>query len=160
MHRQIAGKLTGPVTKWVILVAVLLLTGVMGFLGGKLADVKNNEQSSWVPSSAESTRVSDQLSKEINPNDIPTLVAYHRSSGITEADLADIDEQAAQIADIDGVNADGVLPPNAAAALQAQGQNVPTLLSEDGEVAYVYFTFNMGKDGWNKIKEPVEEVKE
>ena len=54
----------------------------------------------------------------------------------------------------------GVLTPNAAAALQAQGQNVPTLLSEDGEVAYVYFTFNMGKDGWNKIKEPVEEVKD
>ncbi len=160
MHRQIAGKLTGPVTKWVILVAVLLLTGVMGFLGGKLADVKNNEQSSWVPSSAESTRVSDQLSKEINPNDIPTLVAYHRSSGITDDDLAAIDEQAAQIADIDGVNSDGVLTPNGASALQAQGQNVPTLLSEDGEVAYVYFTFNMGKDGWNKIKEPVEEVKD
>jgi RND superfamily putative drug exporter len=159
MHRQIAGKLTGPVTKWVILVAVLLLTGVMGFLGGKLADVKNNEQSSWVPSSAESTRVSDQLSKQVNPNDIPTLVAYHRASGITEADLAAIDAQAAQIADIDGVNSAGVLTPNAAAALQAQGQNVPTLLSDDGEVAYVYFTFNMGKDGWNKIKEPVDEVK-
>ena len=52
-----------------------------------------------------------------------------------------------------------MLTPNAAAALQAQGQNVPTLLSDDGEVAYVYFTFNMGKDGWNKIKEPVDEIK-
>ena len=62
MHRQIAGKLTGPVTKWVVLVAVLVLTGVMAALGSKLADVKNNEQSSWVPSSAESTRVADQIS--------------------------------------------------------------------------------------------------
>jgi RND superfamily putative drug exporter len=159
MHRQIAGKLTSPVTKWIVLVAVLVLTGILGSLGSKLADVKNNEQSSWVPSSAESTRVSDQLSKEINPNDIPTLVAYHRASGITEADLAAIDEQAAEIADIEGVNSDGVLTPNAATALQAQGQNVPTLLSDDGEVAYVYFTFNMGKDGWNKIKEPVDEIK-
>jgi RND superfamily putative drug exporter len=159
MHRQIAGKLTSPVTKWIVLVAVIVLTGILGSLGSKLADVKNNEQSSWVPSSAESTRVSDQLSKEINPNDIPTLVAYHRSSGITDADLAAIDEQAAEIADIEGVNSDGVLTPNAAAALQAQGQNVPTLLSDDGEVAYVYFTFNMGKDGWNKIKEPVDEIK-
>jgi len=159
MHRQIAGKLTSPVTKWIVLAAVLVLTAIMGTLGSKLADVKNNEQSSWVPSSAESTRVADQLSKEVNPNDIPTLVAYHRASGLTDADLAAIDEQAAQIADIDGVNSDGVLTPNAAAALQAQGQNVPSLLSEDGEVAYVYFTFNMGKDGWNKIKEPVEEIK-
>ena len=74
MHRQIAGKLTSPVTKWIVLVVVLFLTGVMGFLGGKLADVKNNEQSSWVPSSAESTRVADQLSGEVDPNEIPTLV--------------------------------------------------------------------------------------
>ena len=45
MHRQIAGKLTGPVTKWIVLVAVIVLTGILGSLGGKLADVKNNEQS-------------------------------------------------------------------------------------------------------------------
>ncbi len=160
MHRQIAGKLTGPLTKWVVLVVVLLLTGVLGFLGGKLADVKNNEQSSWVPSSAESTRVADELSEEINPNEIPTLVAYHRPGGISEADLAAIDEQATEIAQIDGITDAGVLTPNGAAALQAQGQNVPALLSEDGEVAYVYFTFNLGKDGWNKIKEPVDEIKE
>ena len=119
MHRQIAGKLTGPATKWIVLVAVLLLTGIMGFLGGKLADVKNNEQSSWVPSSAESTRVADQLAGEINPNDIPTLVAYHRTSGITEEDLAEIDDQAAETADIEGVNRAGMVTPNAAAALQA-----------------------------------------
>ncbi|HCB07643.1 MAG TPA: MMPL family transporter [Nocardioides sp.] len=159
MHRQIAGKLTGPVTKWIVLVVMLVLTGVLGALGGKLADVKNNEQSSWVPSSAESTRVADQLSGEVNPNEIPTLVAYHREGGLTEADLAAIDEQADEIAQIQGVTDTGVLTPNGAAALQAQGQNVPTLLSEDGEVAYVYFTFNLGKDGWNKIKEPIDEIK-
>ncbi len=159
MHRQIAGKLTSPVTKWVVLVAAVVLTGILGTLGGKLADVKNNEQSSWVPSSAESTRVSDQLSKEIDPNDIPTLVAYHRAGGLTEADLAAIEEQGAEIAKIDGITGQGVLTPSGAAALAAQGGNAPTLLSDDGEVAYVYFTFNLGKDGWNKIKEPVEEIK-
>src|SRR4051812_5257232 len=159
MHRQIAGKLTSPVTKWVVLVAVLVLTRVLGAPGGKLAHVKNNEQSSWVPSSAESTQVADQLAGEVNPNDIPTLIAYHRPGGLTEADLAAIDQQAAQIAQIEGVTKTGVLTPNGAAALQAQGANVPTLLSDDGEVAYVYFTFNMGKDGWNKIKEPVDEIK-
>ena len=53
-----------------------------------------------------------------------------------------------------------MLTPNAAAALQAQGLNVPDLISEDGEVAYIYFTFNFGKDGWNKIAEPVDEIRE
>ena len=160
MHRQIAGSLTGPVTKWIVLVAVLILAGFLGSLGSGLADVKDNEQSSWVPASAESTKVADELSEEINPNEIPTLVVYHREGGLTDADLAAMDEHAAEIAKIDGVTDEGALSPNAAAALQEQGEPVPDLLSEDGEVAYVYFTFNLGKDGWNKIGEPVDDIRD
>ena len=160
MHRQIAGKLTGPVTKWIVLAAVDPAHRVLGYLGGKLADVKNNEQSSWVPSSAESTKVADQLSGTVSPNDIPTLVAYHRDGGLTEADLAEIDAQAEEIAEIDGITEAGVLTPNAAAALQAQGVNAPDLISEDGEVAYTYFTFNMGKRAGTRCQEPVEEIHE
>ncbi|MCW2794478.1 MAG: rane protein [Nocardioides sp.] len=160
MHRQIAGKLTGRVTKWIVLAAVLVLTVLMSGLGSKLADVKDNEQSSWVPASAESTKVANQLSEAVDPNDIPTFVAYHRSSGLTDADLAAIDEQARQIAELDGVTEAGVLTPNAADALRAAGKPAPDLLSEDGEVAYSYFTFNLGKDGWNKIADPVEQIKE
>ncbi|GAB6983589.1 MMPL family transporter [Nocardioides pyridinolyticus] len=160
MHIQIAGRLTGRISKWIVLVVVLALTALMSILGSKLADVKNNEQSSWVPSSAESTRVADELSGEVDPNEIPTLVAYHRSGGLTDDDLAAIDAQGEEISRIDGVTEAGVLTPNGAAALQAQGQNVPTLLSEDGEVAYLYFTFNLGKDGWNKIEQPVDRIKD
>lgn len=149
MHRQIAGKLTGRVTKWIVLAASIVLTGVLGYLGGQLADVKNNEQSSWVPSSAESTRVADEISGEVNPNDIPTLVVYHREGGLTEADLAAIEEQGAQIAALDGV-VDGLAV--------TPGVN-PGFLSQDGEVAYTYFTFNFGKDGWNKLEEPVSDIK-
>ena len=104
--------------------------------------------------------MADQLSGTVSPNDIPTLVAYHRSGGLTEADLAEIDAQAQEIAKIDGITEAGVLTPNGAEALQAQGVNAPDLISEDGEVAYTYFTFNMGKEGWNKIAEPVEEIHE
>jgi RND superfamily putative drug exporter len=150
MHRQIAGKLTGPVTKWIVLAASILLTGVLGYLGGQLADVKNNEQSSWVPSSAESTRVADEIAGEVNPNDIPTLVVYHRDGGLTEADLAAIEEQGAEIAALDGVVDDLAVTP---------GVN-PGFLSQDGDVAYTYFTFNFGKDGWNKLEEPVTDLKD
>ncbi|MCW2765006.1 MAG: rane protein [Nocardioides sp.] len=160
MHRQIAGKLTGRVTKWIVLVAVIILTGALGSLGGKLGDVKDNEQSSWVPASAESTRVSNQLADAVSPNDIPTFVAYHRSSGLTEGDFAAMDEQAAEIAKLDGITDAGVLTPNAATDLRAQGANVPELVSADGEVAYVYFTFNLGKEGWNKIATPIEKIHE
>ena len=160
MHRQIAGKLTGPVTKWLVFAGVLALTVGMSILGSKLNDVKNNEASSWLPGSAESTKVADELSKDVNPNDIPTLVVYHRASGLTEADFAAMDEQAKEIAAISGVTKAGVLTPNAAEALRAQGQNVPTLRSDDGEVAYSYFVFNFGKDGWNKIPEPADQIRD
>ena len=44
MHRQIAGKLTGPVTKWIVLVAIVLLDRrALARSAAKLADVKNNE---------------------------------------------------------------------------------------------------------------------
>ena len=52
MHRQIAGKLTGPVTKWLVLVGVLAVTVGMSVLGSKLNQVKDNEASSWLPGSA------------------------------------------------------------------------------------------------------------
>ena len=160
MHRQIAGKLTGPVTKWLVFAGVLALTVGMSILGSRLNDVKNNEASSWLPGSAESTKVADELSKDVNPNDIPTLVVYHRASGLTEADFAAMDEQAKEIAAISGVTKAGVLTPNAAEALRAQGQNVPTLRSDDGEVAYSYFVFNFGKDGWNKIPKPADKIRD
>lgn len=160
MHRQIAGRLTSPVTKWIVLVAVVLLTGALGSLGSQLADVKDNEQSSWVPAEAESTRVSEQLSDAIDPNDIPTLVAYHRASGLTDADLAALEEHAREIAGVEGVTDAGVLSPASVTALRAQGAKAPELVSADGEVAYLYFVFNLGSEGWNRIAGPVEEIKD
>jgi RND superfamily putative drug exporter len=150
MHRQIAGSLTGRVTKWIVLVVSILATMVLGYLGGQLNDVKNNEQSSWVPSSAESTRVAEEIAGEVDPNDIPTLVVYHRDGGLTDADLAAIEEQGAEIAELDGVVDDLAVTP---------GVN-PGFLSQDGDVAYTYFTFNFGKDGWNKLEDPVTDIKD
>ena len=47
MHRQIAGKLTGTVTKWIVLVAWVALLAIAMPLSAKLIDVQNNEASSW-----------------------------------------------------------------------------------------------------------------
>jgi RND superfamily putative drug exporter len=156
MHRQIAGKLTGPVTKWIVLGAWLVIFVVSGSLSAKLTDVQNNEASSWLPESAESTKVLDELSSTVDPNAIPTLVVYDRPDGLTDDDFAAMDEQAAEIAKVDGVTSDGVLSPNV-----AEQQNAPVqLVSEDGEVAYLYFTFNFGENGWNDIPPAAEDVRE
>ena len=161
MHRQIAGKLTGPVTKWIILVAAFVVVGLMSPLNAKLVDVQNNEASSWLPGSAESTKVVEELTGTVDPNDIPTLVVYHRPGGLTDADLAAMDEDATKIADLDGVTDKGAISPNQAAALAAQGQpGVPDLISKDREVAYVAFTFNFGKNGWLDIPDAADKVRD
>ena len=114
MHRQIAGKLTGKVTKWIVFGAWIVIFVIAGSLSAKLTDVQNNEASSWLPASAESTKVLEELSSTVDPNEIPTLVVYHRDSGLTDDDFAAMDEQAAEIAKIDGVTSEGVLSPNVA----------------------------------------------
>ena len=88
MHRQIAGRLTGPVTKWIVLAIAIVAVGAMAPLNAKLVDVQNNEASSWLPESAESTKVLEELTGTVDPNDIPTLVVYSKEGGLTPADLA------------------------------------------------------------------------
>jgi RND superfamily putative drug exporter len=160
MHRQIAGSLTGRVTKWVVLVAVLVLTGFMAFFSSKLTSVQDNQASSWLPGSAESTRVLDELSQTVDPNDIPTLVVYHRDGGLTDDDLAAMEADGPEIASIEGVTDAGVLTPAAAEAAAAKGAPVPKLVSDDGEVAYLYFVLNFGADGWNAIPDAAAEIRD
>lgn len=160
MHRQIAGSLTGRVTKWVVLAAVLAITAIMGVFSTKLTSVQNNEASSWLPASAESTKVLDELSESVDPNDIPTLVVYHRDGGLTDDDLAAMEADGKEIADLEGVTDEGVLTPAAAEAAAAQGAPVPTLVSEDGEVAYLYLVLNFGTDGWNAIPDAADEIRD
>ena len=113
------------------------------------------------PESAESTKVVDELSEAVNPNDIPTLVVYHRSSGLTDADLSRRwTSRRRRSRRSTASPSAGVLSPNAAKALAAQGKPVPTLLSEDREVGYLYLTFNFGKNGWNDIPAAADEIRD
>ncbi|NYD40781.1 MMPL family transporter [Nocardioides panaciterrulae] len=135
MHRQIAGKLTGRVTKWIVLVAwLVILVAVSGF-AAKLTDVQNNESSSWLPASAESTRALDKLGAFQDPEAIPTVVVYGRAAGLTPADLAAAKQQVAEFQDMKGV----------------EGKVVGPIVSKDGKAAQTLVTFNFGKNGWNQM---------
>ena len=93
MHRQIAGRLTSRVTKWIVLVAWIVILGVSGGFAQKLTNVQDNEASSWLPGSAESTKALDELKPFQDPNDIPTVVVYHRAGGLSAQDLRTIRTQ-------------------------------------------------------------------
>jgi RND superfamily putative drug exporter len=152
MHRQIAGKLTGPVTKWIVLVAVLIVAAIMSSFAGKLTDVQNNETESWLPASAESTKAFDKLEAFQDPYDVGTTVVYYKPSGLSDSDLAAIEEQATEIESIDGISQ--VLTPERAAAA-----GLPTpFISEDGQVAKLEFTVNYGDKLWEELPDMKETV--
>src|SRR3954451_10802870 len=103
MHRQIAGRLTSRVTKWIVLVAWLVILGVSGGFAQKLTDVHDNEASSWLPGGAESPRALDELKPFQDPSAIPTVVVYHCDGGLSQEHLQAISAQLPRIQGMDGV---------------------------------------------------------
>jgi putative drug exporter of the RND superfamily len=142
MHRQIAGTLTGRATKWIVAVAWIIVFLVASGFAQKLTDVQDNEASSWLPASAESTKALDELKPFQDPNDIPTVLVYHRDGGLTPEDLSAITGQVDEIQQMDGVN----------------GEVTGPVTSQDGEVAQTLVTYNFGKDGWNKLPDTADEL--
>src|SRR5918999_1355934 len=138
MHAHIAGKLTGRVTKWFVLVAVLAAAVIFGSLSGKLIDEQNNENETWLPESAESTQAIEKLNEFQDEYDAGTTVVYYKESGLSAEDLAAIESQASELEDVKGVS--GVITPERAAA---EGSQFP-FVSEDGQVAKLEFTVNYG----------------
>jgi RND superfamily putative drug exporter len=143
MHRQIAGRLTGRVTKWIVLAFWLVTVVVAGSFAAKLTDVQNNEASSWLPASAESTKALEKLGPFQDPNSIPTLVVYERDSGLTEADIAAATEDAAEFASVNGVD----------------GEIQGPFPSEDGQALQTVVTFNFGPDGWNAMPDAADDLR-
>src|SRR3954469_3909884 len=154
MHRQIAGTLTGPLTKWIVLGLWIVVLFLAAPLAGKLTDVQDNQASSWLPASAESTQALDKLGAFQDENDIPTVIVYERTSGLDRRDLATIASQVGRIQEIDG----------AVPARTPQGDPLPpqslVQQSPDKQVAQAVVTFNFGADGWNQLPDVATQIRE
>jgi putative drug exporter of the RND superfamily len=151
MHRQIAGKLTSPVTKWIVLAFWIVALMVSMPFAQKLTDVQDNQAQSWLPGSAESTKALDKLDAFQNQNDIPTSIVYKRASGLTPDDLAAITDQTRQIQELKGARSTG---PDG-------NELAPESLitrSDDGQVAVATITFNFGKNGWNDLPDTADQI--
>ncbi|GIH02647.1 putative membrane protein ActII-3 [Rhizocola hellebori] len=57
-------------------------------LAGKLTEVQTNDNSAWLPGSAEATKVLDQMRPFQPQNTAAAIVVYERKSGLTDADMA------------------------------------------------------------------------
>lgn len=138
---HLARKLTGRVTKWLVLLLWILAVAGLGSFAGKLSEVQNNEAASWLPDSAESTRAMEKLASFQDPDAIPTVVVYSGKT-FTPTDLAQIAAQKKKLAEIEGV----------------EGEVIGPIPSKDGTVAQTVVTFNLGENGWNEMSAKVDAI--
>ena len=78
-----------PRIDWVIgaLAVLFFLIGAAGgSFQGKLGDVQKNDNSSFLPASADSTKVANEQEKFSTIQSIPGFVVYERMGGLTAAD--------------------------------------------------------------------------
>ena len=90
-----------------------------GPIAGKVSDVQKNDNASFLPANAESTKALELDKAFAGSETIPAIVVWERASGLTAADRAAIDAAARKIGGIDGLSG----PPS------------PVIPSKDGAAA-------------------------
>ena len=130
--------MTHTPARWIRIVAPLILVliwlGVSSLGGptfGKLSGVVNNDQASYLPASAESTQVQNDLKKFFPSDTVPAIVVYARSAGITADDTRSIAQRVEAFGSIDGVG--DVVGPIPSSDGQALEVFVPVKASADGK---------------------------
>src|SRR4051794_37287853 len=114
--------------------ALAIVALLVGFAGGsyqsKLNQVQKNENSDYLPGSAESTKVANESTAFLKVESIPGFVVYQRSSGLTDADLAVVDKGFAAIKGLPGVDRAQMTAPDISADKTAASIYVPLTAKE------------------------------
>ncbi|MFW0783065.1 MMPL family transporter [Gordonia sp. CPCC 206044] len=97
---------TRPRLRWLIpallLLAWIAIGAVAGPYAGKLAGVASNDNSTFLPASAESTEVNDVLGDFSDTSTVPAIVIAERDTGLTAADRAFLTDATDPLAGSDG----------------------------------------------------------
>ncbi|AOX46724.1 hypothetical protein BJP65_13745 [Microbacterium sp. BH-3-3-3] len=125
---------------------LVLLWVVGGSIGGpffgKVDQVATNDQSSFLPQSADATEVSERLTDFTGGDTIPALVvaATDDGSALTDVQLSALQTLATEVASIDGVTGEASAP----------------LVSDDATAAQIFVPI----DSSGEVREVVEQVRE
>jgi RND superfamily putative drug exporter len=124
-------------SKWIVLVLWLVVGGLISSYANKLESVTKNEQSSYLPGSAESTKVLDLLKRFPSADTVPAVIVYHREGGLTEADKAKIAADAKAIEALGLKTVLGVTPSPPSPDGHAQLLIVPIKVADDTDAGTV-----------------------
>ncbi len=116
------------VPRWlrVLLPALLILVWLTGAaIGGpyfgKVTEVSSNDQTSYLPESADATAVQELLGEFNDEDTVPAVVVFTSDAALSDADLQQIDGAVSQLPDIAGVQDDlsPVIPSDDGLAAQS-----------------------------------------
>lgn len=131
-----AAKPHRPPVVWVFAalgVIFFLVGGAGGSYQGKLGDVQKNDNSSFLPGSADSTKVGNEAQKFNRIQSIPGFVVYQRKGGLTSADRQKITADLAKFRDVKGVAVDEIGRPDVKSDVAAV--SVPLIGKQNGTSA-------------------------
>jgi RND superfamily putative drug exporter len=104
-----------------------------GSYEGKLGDVQKNDNSAFLPGSADSTKVSNASEKFNSVQTIPGFIVYERKTGLTSADKQKISGDSARFQGIKGVAADQVGFPQYSHNGSVAAISVPLVGKDNGK---------------------------
>jgi RND superfamily putative drug exporter len=106
----------------VLVLAWLALAAVGGPYFGRVSEVSSNDQASYLPASADATKVAALQPEFSDSEAVPAIVVLNRPGGLGDEDVAALDDDAKGLSELPGVSGD-VSPP---------------IVSDDGEAAQVF----------------------
>lgn len=122
-------------------VAVAILAFLAGGSGssyqGKMIEVQKNDPASFLPATAESTKVLAEVAKFNKVENVPGFMVFHRAGGLTAEDRAAAERAADIIAKTPGVDTDALGPPQVSADGTTIAVSTPLVQKQNGqEVRY------------------------
>jgi RND superfamily putative drug exporter len=133
--------------KWVVLALWVIVLVAAAPLAGRLSDAEKNDSASWLPGSAESTKVLD-LQKKFVPETAPAVVVFTRSSGLTGADVRQITENAGRVRRL---TAHGIVGSRTVGPLLDRPHSP--------RAAQLVVPIDVNKAGWTSLPDAVDEIK-
>ena len=125
MKRILLSKKHTSVVRIVVILALILAwlaaAGVGGPYFGRIDEVSSNDPSTFLPKSAESTKVKNELEKFQNNSTIPAIVVFESGKSLTKGDKGAIDQVRSSLQEVRGVS----------------GDLSPAIMSDDGRAAFL-----------------------
>jgi RND superfamily putative drug exporter len=133
----------GRVAKWIVLVIWLGAIAIAAGPATKLTGAQENDAVSWLPGNAESTEVLQSTAAFSSPDEIPAMVVYERTGGLTADDRAAAARHVTAYGGLENVDSEVIGP-------------IP---SKDGQALQVIVPIDAGAGGWETIGERAADIR-